>query len=97
VSKSTVAYWLLIAAAGFIGYIIYAYRKLDKGPNLSDALGVVIAIVGLGGAARIYYLVFWEQPESIGVEDLVCLFIGALALTWCSVDGGLKSFRGEPR
>jgi hypothetical protein len=54
---------------------------------------VIVAIYGVAGAARIFYLVIWEQPEGLANDDLVCLFIGAVALVWCSIEAGMKSMK----
>ena len=92
-SRSAIVWLLLVAGFAFAVYVVYAHRKLPDGPDLSDALGVVISVVGLGGASRIFYLVFWDQPDSMGNDDLVCLFVGAIALTWCSITAAAKSFK----
>lgn len=92
-SKAAVVWWLLIAGLALAAYVLYAYKKIEGGPDLSDALGVVISMIGLGGAARILYLVFWEQPDNLATDDLVCLFIGAIAVAWCSITAASKSFR----
>lgn len=94
-SRSTVVWLLVLAALALAVYIFYAHRKLPGGPDLSEGIGVVIAVVGLGGAARILYLVFWDQPDSMGNDDLVCLFVGAIAVGWCSVTAGVKPFKSE--
>ena len=86
--------WLLVAAAlASAAYVAYALRRANRGPVLSECIGVIVAIYGVGGAARIFYLVFWDQPDGIGNDDLVCLFVGAIALAWCSIEAGIKSVK----
>lgn len=92
-SRAAVVWLLLVAGVALAVYVVYAYCKLEDGPDLSEGVGVVISVVGLGGAARIFYLVLWDQPEGMGNDDLVCLFVGAIAVAWCSITAGFKSFK----
>lgn len=90
----TFALLLALVILSLLAYAYVANRKGSKKPaNLSDAMSVAIAVVGLGGALRIFYIVFVEQPEPLGNEDLVCLFLGAIAISWCSVSAACKPFK----